>query len=426
MNHRLVNTVVNRCQIPTDGDIIVPIRTVSVIGTTDIHVDDPDDHAGHAGGGRRDARRRRAARARLPRRPRAARLGRRAAAVRGPEGTWPPRATSRARTRCSTTASATASSGFITITGGKLTTFRLMARGGRWTRSASSSARTGPACTEDHAASRLGGGRVLSLGAAPRAREAHLRDRAARLRVRARSRAHGSRRRCAGARAPNLDDIRRCLRLGMGPCQGGFCIYRATGILHGLGGIEAEEANARCCASCRSAGRASGRSSTATSCARHGSTTGSSRACSTWSTCMKPELHYDAVVIGDRRGGAHRGGAAGRGRRRGCACWPRASARRIWPRARRRARLRASAWSRPCEELPEFIAAPARPSLRAARRPTRSRPALDWFAERVEAGRSRATAIAARSSATCCCPLLSARPGPRRCSPRRWRTATCR
>src|SRR5689334_17546205 len=43
MNHRLVNTVINRCQMPTDGDIIVPIRTVSVIGTTDVHVDDPDD-----------------------------------------------------------------------------------------------------------------------------------------------------------------------------------------------------------------------------------------------------------------------------------------------------------------------------------------------------------------------------------------------
>ncbi|MGH2873104.1 MAG: FAD-dependent oxidoreductase, partial [Solirubrobacteraceae bacterium] len=43
MNHRLVNTVVNRCQMPTDGDIIVPIRTVSVIGTTDQHTDDPDD-----------------------------------------------------------------------------------------------------------------------------------------------------------------------------------------------------------------------------------------------------------------------------------------------------------------------------------------------------------------------------------------------
>ena len=30
----------------------------------------------------------------------------------------------------------------------------------------------------------------------------------------------------------SLDDMRRQLRLGMGPCQGGFCIYRATGVLH--------------------------------------------------------------------------------------------------------------------------------------------------------------------------------------------------
>jgi glycerol-3-phosphate dehydrogenase len=41
----------------------------------------------------------------------------------------------------------------------------------------------------------------------------------------------------------NLDDIRRLLRLGMGPCQGGFCIYRATGILHGLDGMSAQEAD---------------------------------------------------------------------------------------------------------------------------------------------------------------------------------------
>ena len=41
----------------------------------------------------------------------------------------------------------------------------------------------------------------------------------------------------------NLDDIRRELRLGMGPCQGGFCIYRATGILHGLDGMTGEQAN---------------------------------------------------------------------------------------------------------------------------------------------------------------------------------------
>jgi glycerol-3-phosphate dehydrogenase len=41
----------------------------------------------------------------------------------------------------------------------------------------------------------------------------------------------------------NLDDIRRLLRLGMGPCQGGFCIYRATGVLHGLDGMTAEQAD---------------------------------------------------------------------------------------------------------------------------------------------------------------------------------------
>jgi glycerol-3-phosphate dehydrogenase len=42
VNHRMLNTVVNRCKLPADGDIIVPIRTVAVIGTTDVHVPDPD------------------------------------------------------------------------------------------------------------------------------------------------------------------------------------------------------------------------------------------------------------------------------------------------------------------------------------------------------------------------------------------------
>ncbi len=42
MNHRMINTVVNRCKLPADGDILVPIHTVAVIGTTDVHVPDPD------------------------------------------------------------------------------------------------------------------------------------------------------------------------------------------------------------------------------------------------------------------------------------------------------------------------------------------------------------------------------------------------
>src|SRR3954466_1007920 len=43
MNHRLVQTVINRCVMPADGDILVPIRTVSVIGRTDIRASDPDE-----------------------------------------------------------------------------------------------------------------------------------------------------------------------------------------------------------------------------------------------------------------------------------------------------------------------------------------------------------------------------------------------
>src|SRR3954463_3513889 len=43
MNHRLVNTVITRCRMRADGDILVPIRTVSVIGTTDMRIADPDE-----------------------------------------------------------------------------------------------------------------------------------------------------------------------------------------------------------------------------------------------------------------------------------------------------------------------------------------------------------------------------------------------
>jgi glycerol-3-phosphate dehydrogenase len=42
MNHRLVNTVINRCKPPSDGDIIVPSHTVCVIGTTSVTVPVPE------------------------------------------------------------------------------------------------------------------------------------------------------------------------------------------------------------------------------------------------------------------------------------------------------------------------------------------------------------------------------------------------
>jgi hypothetical protein len=42
VNHRLVNTVINRCKMPADGDILVPVHTVAIIGTTDERVSDPE------------------------------------------------------------------------------------------------------------------------------------------------------------------------------------------------------------------------------------------------------------------------------------------------------------------------------------------------------------------------------------------------
>ncbi len=42
LNHRVVDTIINRCRLPSDGDILVPAHTVAVMGTTDVRVTDPD------------------------------------------------------------------------------------------------------------------------------------------------------------------------------------------------------------------------------------------------------------------------------------------------------------------------------------------------------------------------------------------------
>lgn len=42
VEHIPLRTVVNRCRYPTDGDIIVPKRGEAIVGTTDIQIDDPD------------------------------------------------------------------------------------------------------------------------------------------------------------------------------------------------------------------------------------------------------------------------------------------------------------------------------------------------------------------------------------------------
>ena len=44
MNYRMVNTVINRCGPASDGDILVPVGSVAVIGTTSVRVPNPDDY----------------------------------------------------------------------------------------------------------------------------------------------------------------------------------------------------------------------------------------------------------------------------------------------------------------------------------------------------------------------------------------------
>ena len=43
-NHRMTDAVINRCHKSSDGDIMVPVHTVAILGTTDIKVPDPDDY----------------------------------------------------------------------------------------------------------------------------------------------------------------------------------------------------------------------------------------------------------------------------------------------------------------------------------------------------------------------------------------------
>ncbi len=240
MNHRLVNTVVNRCKPPSDGDIIVPIRTVSVIGTTDMQVADPDelevtqaeidemlDEGEKLVPGFRMAR--------------ALRVWAGARPLYTPDEVADTRDVSRTHTVIDH-AKRDGVEGFITITGGKTTTFRMMAEH-----------------AVDAACEKLGVDRPCRTHEEPLPDSEDERFYWLGARVRAREPVPGSEEiicecelitrkhliEAIARRAPTgLDDVRRRVRLAMGPCQGGFCIYRATGILHEYQHLDHRAANA--------------------------------------------------------------------------------------------------------------------------------------------------------------------------------------
>ena len=262
MSHRMVNTVLNRCKMPADGDIVVPIHTVAVIGTTDQKVSDPEFHRIEPwevqlmlDEGEKMVPG--ISRARVLR----AWAGARPLYQEGYLGE------SRDATRALTLLDhrrRDGVAGFLSIIGGKWTTFRLMAE-----------------VTVDKACEQLGGPRPCRTAETPvpgveqgyywlghrlhEVEEHHLQgELVCECELVTRSMLEQ-----AALKNPTvtLDDLRRDVRLGMGPCQGGFCTYRAVGILHEMAGRAAAGRRRRCWAHQRPGG-AVGRRPHAVACAQ--------------------------------------------------------------------------------------------------------------------------------------------------------------
>lgn len=230
MNHRLTHRVINRCIYPADGDILVPAHTVSIIGTTDVKVDDPDfleiphkevlqmlDAGEHLIPGFKNSR-----------------------AIHVWAGARPLVKDSRVSETDTRHMSRGMSiidhssrdgiDGMFTIAGGKLTTYRLMAKN-----------------VVDALLEHVGDMRPCTTDTEPVPASAKhkLHKNTDRLDNVEKTRFEDPvlcecelvtksmiERELDYQPEANLDDIRRRTRLGMGPCQGTFCAIRGAGVMH--------------------------------------------------------------------------------------------------------------------------------------------------------------------------------------------------
>ncbi|MDX2138149.1 MAG: anaerobic glycerol-3-phosphate dehydrogenase subunit GlpA [Chloroflexota bacterium] len=232
-NIRWVNRVINRLRKPGDGDIFVPVGTVSVTGTTSVKTDDPGDTSVEAWEVQRILSETEPMTPGISR----ARILRAWGGVRplydGSSGDG--RDVKRTFTLLDHAQDGAA--GFYSIVGGKLTTFRLMAEK-----------------TLDVVCQRLGNTAPCATRTTvlphhepgkPNSAASHYHE----LRGRLGALEHGDnpgaliceceivtdrqiREALASGTVNNLHDLRRDLRVGMGPCQGGFCAYRAAAVRH--------------------------------------------------------------------------------------------------------------------------------------------------------------------------------------------------
>lgn len=244
MNHRLTQTVLNRCIWPADGDILVPDHPVCIIGTTDVKADDPD---------------------KLPILPEQVQQMldagetlipgfRKARAIHAWAGARPLVKDSRVASTDTRHMARGMSvidheardgvAGMLSIAGGKLTTYRLMAE--RIVDiMCDQLGDNRPCTTADEVVPGSEDKKLYAIGhRLDHVEEAHEAPGGEQIicecELVTRKMLEDTMDSLPGGQ---LDDVRRQVRLGMGPCQGGFCSQRATGIAHERGDIDAERAD---------------------------------------------------------------------------------------------------------------------------------------------------------------------------------------
>lgn len=242
-NQRVVNTLLCRCRVPSDADGMMPSKSVLLAGSTDGDICSPDDvsvNPRHLEIILTEAER-------MVPGIRSMRLLRAWAGVRplykGKQPTNDTRLLSRSHVLLDHE-QLDGRPGIMSIIGGKWTTYRLMAQD-----------------TADLVCSKLGVQQPcrthLEMLPAPGRRPTFY-WRGARLSHTEETNSYGDlvcecelvtrqdvQRSVVQETVRTIDDLRRLRRLGMGPCQGGFCGYRAAGLLHVVRHAPVQETNAQ-------------------------------------------------------------------------------------------------------------------------------------------------------------------------------------
>ncbi|MCK4516832.1 MAG: (2Fe-2S)-binding protein, partial [Spirochaetaceae bacterium] len=226
-NHRLANMVLNRLRPAANGDIIVPNETVSLAGTTSIHVESPENLFAEDS----EINEIRSEAAMMLPDFENIRLIRSYTGVRPLLKAESPTGGDRAITRGFRIVDH--KNGLFSVLGGKLTTYRLMAE--KLTDAVMDHFGINVPCST--AELLLEGQEVLS-GYPISKRLSKLEDMMCECELVPRSTVKQV---IENTGTKNISDIQHRTRLGMGPCQGGFCTYRALGLMQETGKMSPEE-----------------------------------------------------------------------------------------------------------------------------------------------------------------------------------------